>query len=133
MFCCVECKINVLLTLKPVIYCFRLEQHYQNGLFCSKFLHILVTSVNLSNRVLNFKHFSCVVWAFCFTGIYIGIHFLPILFKKLVFRLFVFRVLLPILFWIPCHLFRHVMSHLCNYCFYGYKCFVILWFCVHFM
>ena len=42
--CCVECKIrsktmiqNVLLTLKPIIYCVHLEHHYQNGLFCSKF------------------------------------------------------------------------------------------------
>ena len=27
---------NLLLTLKPVIHCFRLEHHYQHGFFCSK-------------------------------------------------------------------------------------------------
>ena len=36
---------NFLLTLKPVVYCFRLKHHNQNGLFCLKFLHILATSV----------------------------------------------------------------------------------------
>ena len=36
---------NVLLTLKPNIYCFRREHHYQHGLFYLKLLHILATSV----------------------------------------------------------------------------------------
>ena len=45
MFCCVECKIrsktsiqNALLALKPVIYCFRLKHHYQNGLLLLEIL-----------------------------------------------------------------------------------------------
>ena len=40
MFSCAECKTrsktkiqNVLLTSKPVTYCFRFEHHYQTGLF----------------------------------------------------------------------------------------------------
>ena len=36
---------NVLLTLKPNIYCFRREHHYQHGFFYLKLLHILATSV----------------------------------------------------------------------------------------
>ena len=41
---------KVLLTLKPVTYCFRLEHHYQTGLFCSKFLYILATSMYFTDR-----------------------------------------------------------------------------------
>ena len=54
MCCCVECKTtnktyiqNVLLTLKPVIYCFRTEHHFQHGLFRSRFLRILAIPCNL--------------------------------------------------------------------------------------
>ena len=32
---------NILLTLKPNLYCFCLEHHYQHGLFCLKYLHIV--------------------------------------------------------------------------------------------
>ena len=39
---------KVLLTLKPATYCFRLEQHYQDGLFCSLFSHI-PTSVEFTD------------------------------------------------------------------------------------
>ena len=46
---------KVLLTLKPVTYCFRLEHHYQTGLFCSKFLYILATSVYFTDRNWIFK------------------------------------------------------------------------------
>ena len=52
--CCVECKTtsktyiqNVLLTLKPVIYSFRTEHHFQHGLLRSRFLRILAIPCNL--------------------------------------------------------------------------------------
>ena len=38
------------MTLKLVIYCFHLEHHYQHGFFCSKFLHILATSIKSTDQ-----------------------------------------------------------------------------------
>ena len=48
------------MTFKTVIiYCFRLEHLYQHGLFCSKFLHILATSVKFTdqNRISKTLHY----------------------------------------------------------------------------
>ena len=40
-------------TLKPVICCFRLEHHYQKGLFRSNFLHILANKRVIYELELN--------------------------------------------------------------------------------
>ena len=40
----------VLLTFITVIYCFRLESHWQNGLFCSKCLYNLAIIVKFTYR-----------------------------------------------------------------------------------
>ena len=53
-----DSKRFILLTLKPAIYCFRLQCHYQHDLFCSKFLHILATQTsNLRTRTESLKPF----------------------------------------------------------------------------
>ena len=53
MFCCVEFDwkrfidllIYLIYFIDLIIYCFGIEHHYQHGLFYSKVLHILATSV----------------------------------------------------------------------------------------
>ena len=61
MFCCVKCDSKRFMTLKPNIYCFCLEHHYQHGFVLLENLAysrnkgiIYGPELNLQNRVFSY-------------------------------------------------------------------------------